>query len=633
MATNRLEKPFTVKVVSPYRPAQPGLRVTRTKAEVKAAIDADPFDHITTPYQWLVATYGKKAYVAYTTDDSYVIVVPAMDEQQEVVKFIRNKGWDSNANSVDILYGDGYFEWSGYSASGQIVVGITPITTSGDSMSMKDATHAFKIKKNSSLTGKTGIRYLHKGQRTKPKTPVPRTKSTVMPRYRITRVSSEVYFSLINGDGVVLELYKSKIRSTTPVMLDVSMYNSGDFVDYPVMVTPESDSEAWDAAIQGLGGLYTEADPDPELPAMVCIASNQAAAATNVSIPKITCVLTLSEYTGAITTFPRIHGMGSDHPVSDIISDMPEISAYAIVGDEFAVPTTWADSYSYIHVTAAGLVSEVTQLSMDASLPPLDCVASDYEYAQIIANTPRITCLALEEEFPEGMQFVDNVLGMSFVFLLEGSIEISVDFSLGFATAVTVATVLQEEWYSTLGIGDSHTLLALLNAVHSEHLQLSDVFTIPQTTDIQYAVDADTGIVTTYRAFGFNSFAEVGGETYALKDDGLYRMRAGDDDGELRGYHVDFGGTEFSDNQWKNLDSVWFGVSTDSEQIYAKVIDDAGNEYIYGVVQTHPTSRAVCGRGLTSKKYTLRLDVVDAEEFYLDSVEFSLAASSRRRVP
>ena len=631
MATNRLEKPLLYVETVKERLASDARKEFVPKSVVDAAIAASPTDGIKEPFDWFLAQgYPPGSVVESLKDGVYTISIPAVAYRAPVFSWKNDKGWNSNADSIDILYGDGYYEWSGYSAAGNIVAGIAPIATDGASKSIKDATHSFKIKKDSK--SKSGVRYLHKG-RNSPKAPRPRTKSIDMPRYRIIRKSSSVYFLMLDSVGKVLETYRSKVKSSGAVMLDISMYASGDYIDAPVFVTPESDAVLWGIATIDLNGMYTESDPDPSLPAMQCIASDYSAAVSSVSFPAITLLITLSDYTGVITSMPAMHGIGSDHNYSDIIGSIPSMSADALIGEDFTVPDDGMEMYGYINMIAGGYVSTVTQLSFDLTAAKVSALASDYAYTDSHAIMPAMRVVMYEDFATPGYYWTGENAGFADYFLYEGTFDVAVNFGLGSALSVTVSTVMQQQWNIALGIHDDASLLAVLQAIVSEGLQIGDVFTIPQTLDMQYAFNADSGALTTYRAFGFNSFAVVGDVTYAARGDGLYRLRAGDDNGEPRNYFVDFGETDFGTAQAKNIDSIYFGLSVDGTEVYAKINDDAGNVYTYQVTQTQPTARALCGKGLLSRRYGLKLEAIDADSFYLDNVEFSLAVSTRRRIP
>lgn len=631
MATNRLEKPLLYVETVRERLAQEAQTFFITKTAVQDEIDADPNDGKVDFDTWLLYTHPTGSVTAIV-GDTIQIDTPAVAYRAPVFGWVNDRGWNSNANSIDALYGDGYFEWSGY-ARGNIVAGIVPIDTDAFSTSIKDATHAFRIKKDTRSPLKSGVRYFHRGQRDTPRTPTPRTKSIDMPRYRITRKSGFVYLTMLDDSAKVLETYRSKIKSSGAVMLDISMYTSGDYIDAPVFVTPESDPELWDTATIDLNGLYTESDPDPSLPAMQCIASDYSAAVSSASIPAISLLIEFSDYTNMIGSMPAMHGIGSDHIYADIIGSIPTMNAYILIGEDFTVPDEGMEMYGYINMIAGGYVSTVTQLSFDLTAAKISALASDYPCADSHAIMPAMRAVMYEDFAMPGYYWIDEKATIADYFLYEGTFDVAVNFVFGTALGVTVSTVMQQQWNIALGISDDADLLSVLHAIVSEGLQIRDVFTIPQTLDMQYAVNADNGALTTYRAFGFNSFAVANGETYALREDGLYHLRAGDDDGAGRDYLIDFGESDFGAAQAKNIDSIYFGLSVGGTEVYAKINDDAGNVYTYQVTQYDPTARAVCGKGLLSRRYGLKLEAIAADSFYLDNVEFSLAVSTRRRVP
>jgi hypothetical protein len=146
--------------------------------------------------------------------------------------------------------------------------------------------------------------------------------------------------------------------------------------------------------------------------------------------------------------------------------------------------------------------------------------------------------------------------------------------------------------------------------------------------DVQYAVNVITGALTEYAGFDFSAMAGSAGSTYGARTSGVYRIRGGDDNGSPVSIHIDFGTTDFAERVAKSLEAVYVGASTDGT-MYIRVNADTRSD-LYRVVQRDPISRAVTGKGIASRKWGVELDVYDATEFELDTIELLVGAASRR---
>lgn len=216
-------------------------------------------------------------------------------------------------------------------------------------------------------------------------------------------------------------------------------------------------------------------------------------------------------------------------------------------------------------------------------------------------------------------------------------------YSLGYIAVVSLAEGLEltdafELYYfhdAELEEGadftDEYTLAEVIAQLIEEGVQITNSLPQQDLDALQYAVNTASGALTTYRNFGFTSFWRLGDATYAVRPGGLYKLRRGDDAGEIAGGIIDFGDHDFGTAERKNVDSLYLGMSNTGE-VYARLTDDNGGENYYQVVQTEPTARVIAGRGVLARRYGLRLDIVDTSEFELDNIEFSVGVSVRRRM-
>lgn len=147
-----------------------------------------------------------------------------------------------------------------------------------------------------------------------------------------------------------------------------------------------------------------------------------------------------------------------------------------------------------------------------------------------------------------------------------------------------------------MGIGDQVTLGGVIQLLAMERVAINSSARAAKQEALQYAVNVLTGALTTYQNFGFTQFARVGGETYAIRPDGLYCLRGDTDNGETLRAMIDFGASDYGTAQGKRIAHVYAGVTTDGE-VYVRVIPDDGAERCYRAVGDSPEFRAPVARG------------------------------------
>lgn len=194
---------------------------------------------------------------------------------------------------------------------------------------------------------------------------------------------------------------------------------------------------------------------------------------------------------------------------------------------------------------------------------------------------------------------------------------------------IDLLLLVSMEAYEYLGVGDRVTLGGVIRLLAMERVAItSDTRTAHQEA-LQYAVNVLTGALTTYKNFGFTQYARAGGETYAIKPDGMYRLSGDTDNGDTVSAMIDFGSSDYGTAQGKRLSSVFAGVTTDGE-VYVRVTPDSGEERCYRAVGESPEFRAPVAKGLKARHWRVRLELTDATFADVDNIEIELGVSQRR---
>lgn len=146
-----------------------------------------------------------------------------------------------------------------------------------------------------------------------------------------------------------------------------------------------------------------------------------------------------------------------------------------------------------------------------------------------------------------------------------------------------------------------------------------------------WAMNLDTGSVTFYEGFSFNSFAKIGANYFGCKADGIYQLDGDTDAGAPIRSMVSFGKQNFGTSALKRVTNAYVGVSGQG-RLFLKVLAE-GREYTYaqrGYDEQLQVQRFDTGKGLRVNWLEFELYNADGEDFELASVEFAAVPLSRR---
>ena len=155
----------------------------------------------------------------------------------------------------------------------------------------------------------------------------------------------------------------------------------------------------------------------------------------------------------------------------------------------------------------------------------------------------------------------------------------------------------------------------------------------PRPIDLSevWAVNTETGASSSYRDFGFTSFARLGNQVLGVRPDGVYTLEGATDAGHPIRAAVSFGQLDFGATVFKQVPNVYVGTST-TGALFLKVSTPQG-EWVYKARRHDPVMRQQrfdLGRGLRANYYEFELYNSDGGDFELDTVEFRAALNDRR---
>lgn len=524
---------------------------------------------------------------------------PAVQAVPESTQYLAINGWNSGASSIAALEKDGHFEFRVSGSPRGVVIGLS---TGNSSTLPSEPSHAFYFHGTQVDLMQYGEVVAHNV--------LTHSASTV---YRIARRDSRVTFE---ADGWS---YAAGLPSDGAVLLDVSLYTSGDYVDDPALIEYGPSGSAYGS-----------------LPALVGVASgNSGYSIAAGSLPALVGEAYGRAMVTAYGELPSLTGLASDRPYAAASGELPALTGEAVGGyPTFAIAGGYG-ALSPLVGTGHGLTGEIA--SGDGSLAAFTGYGADRPYAFGEGSLPAFTGLG-NEGGPITTAGITSPLAIGAIF---HPADIAVD---GFASPLTIGgtfeliLLAQDGYVSTLLLGglfgglfaasDSYQSGLLLGSLFGSAEQSDGVLGALEGQPMQLAVNLATGAPTLYLDFAFSDYARCGDRLYACRDDGLYLIGAGDDEGlPLQGL-VDFGASEFGASQIKRAESVYFGLKTDAIPVL-QVETDSGS-YEYPVALRGPMGRAVTGKGCYGRTWNLALEFSDATYFELDALEVQIGATQRR---
>ncbi|MDR3427802.1 hypothetical protein [Silvimonas sp.] len=146
-----------------------------------------------------------------------------------------------------------------------------------------------------------------------------------------------------------------------------------------------------------------------------------------------------------------------------------------------------------------------------------------------------------------------------------------------------------------------------------------------------WAINTRTNAVTEYQNWAFNSFAKVGRKYIGANGDGLYELDGVDDDGASIPTYIASGLFQLNGSRYTAFKAAYLGMRvTTDEQMFLKLVDGRGNEFVYTVQpENMHSTRVNFGKGLRSRYFGWALQTV-AADYDLESIVFVPLFSQRR---
>jgi len=535
--------------------------------------------------------------------------------------------WNGTANTVEKMYRDGSFSFSVSENVGGAYLTIFNAADVGTPEFEGRGTHGFYIQGTTASIYEANVDF--------PGSPVlpAHTQATV---YKIRRDRAVVTYYVDD----VLVYTSAVLTNEEPQLLYAELYASYDFVLLGGVVNFSVGDVGYVPYPDELpsGVIFESALPSTQV---YWAARAGLAAATNpffVTLPEMAVIFSDDRPMSCDITLPTTEIVFSDRPYAHFSATLPGLTARLrssqvdelhIIRQGFDVvcplPTVYftaTESYSSIEFDLPR-----TSIRMGTGTVP-----AQFGYIDEPLELPARFRVYFDNAYGPNEYGMYEILGATPVVTPVVVFFVQITEGLDIGEALTVTVLLDEAILAQLDVSSTEvTLSEIMHAVMTGKLRIGEAATTTALQELQYAVNLATGALTTYRGFDFTGFVQLDGITYASRDDGIYILREGDDNGATRDASIDFGDFDFGGMNRKNVESLYLGLDSDGT-VYAKLTAD-GTETVYTVSQTSPTARVIAGRGAQARRWGLRLDFVAVTDLRLDNVEYSIALADRRRMP
>lgn len=259
----------------------------------------------------------------------------------------------------------------------------------------------------------------------------------------------------------------------------------------------------------------------------------------------------------------------------------------------------------------------------------MSMIAADYDYGSAYMDLGEIEGFGYDSVDPEGTGNYSEGLAPIDNYSFDPVLYAVISEGIAVGSTFDFVVGMDGQYADFLALADEATATQVLDALIAAGVTVADNAASARRMMLQYATNAVTGAVARYQGFDFLGFQHTDLGTYAWKSDGLYLLGGDTDDGQLLRAVLDFAAEDFGTAERKRMDNVFLGLSTDG-QVFLRMTDDQNREVTYRAVQRDSEYRSNLQRGLSSRFWRMRLELVDASYADLDNVEWVTGATGRR---
>ena len=502
--------------------------------------------------------------------------IPAIDPYVDLRAVI---GWNSGGNSLKRMDGAGAFRFALGTYSVAVVCGLG---LDGYETTPATITHGFHLSNGTLSVWESGIIVA--------KSPDEYTEGQQL---EVSRDSSGVV-SLRHGSWV----YISPTLSLGSVVLDSSLYVSGDYVEDPVFVA---------------GG---SADSDMAIRSMSSDIAGYVFGTSRMPI--------ISSAEGVVGSAGE--GLAS-LAIQSIASD---IDGYAYASSSMAIRSESDGGYIPPAMALGAAVMAIDSIGIGVigkggsseSSMAIRSIAADISGYTYGSASMAIQSQAIGIETPDWLGEPVILIPMVDV-SASGSTVIGDSVSLGISVLASSErnTVIWEPVFIAASVSASHEGETVVGSTVSLWLSVSAQDWKEQR---QLLMNLATGAVTQATGLGFDGYVQTPSGTYGYNKTGLYLIEPQQ---AAKDIEIDLGSMSFGSTGQKGIDLMY--VMSDASCAGSAAVSAGEDEYQYPIHVSRDASRVQVGRGLVGREFSIKLRYAGATSFRLDGIRFEVRDTQR----
>lgn len=411
------------------------------------------------------------------------------------------------------------------------------------------------------------------------------------------------------------ELYTSTEASAGDIYGGALLYSAIDYVNSPEV-----------------GAVTAPIAFSAALPSLLLAVSESALNQALLKLPGIRLAAQLDLVSGVdsfAAEFPGVVlAVSESAAVSMVSASLPALSLRAELVNAEAIPDNFIGVLAPT-VLSANLLAGAA-ISFSADLRFCLAVSEQASFIKVDANLPTLVRMSAREPYlPENTMDGSEAAVVADFSVLESALLLIAMDGIDVGDTASLVLVLELTGMDGLSIGEHASFGSVVSLLAMEQVAVNSHAEAARQQALQYAVNYLTGALTTYQDFDFAGFTQNAGRAFAWNSSGLYQLGADRDDGEVINALVDFGATDYADAHQKRMDMAFIGVRTDGE-CYLRLYADDGVERLYQLVGGGNQKRAALAKGVSSRYWNVRLELVDASFATIDNVELQVGVTQRR---
>lgn len=202
--------------------------------------------------------------------------------------------------------------------------------------------------------------------------------------------------------------------------------------------------------------------------------------------------------------------------------------------------------------------------------------------------------------------------------------------TIGVQATLTPKLLLRVTTTDAIDLTATEALQWVFSPVVVDGIQIDAGYVEPNGSVTTWAVNTNTGAVTEYTNYDFNSFAQIGLKYLGASSTGLYELIGDDDAGTDIIGQIKSGLLQFSGSRFTGFKAAYLGMRGTGD-VLLKLVTGDGLERVYQVtVDDMRTTRVMLGKGIRARYFSFEL-VSTGQDFDVDTIEF-VPISAQRRV-